>query len=407
MASKYIKTKYEGVYTRGSSIIIDFRYLGNRYRMTLKGLKLTSNNLKVASNKRGSILTDIHANTFDFGKYFPNSVNAKNLSTKPSRSTVGELLTKWLKQQTFNLMPSSKRTYYSRFNTHVFPRWKDVYVDVIKKSEIEDWIALKLQQEIANKTINNVLIGLRAVFDRAEGDGLIGKNIMNEIDELPVADSEPDPFTNSEILQIRSTETPRRSEKNAFLFCCYTGLSLSEMLALAWEDVDIENGIINVRRATVEKVIKVPKEKARKRQIELIDEAKEILLDQLDLTSTHPHFDVEELQIDRRTFIKRSLQFVFLNTKDKKTWSYFEKDQEFRNQFFKGFLAKVGIRYRGPNTARHTYASRLLTVGVPTEWLALQMGHTTTKMIEKHYGRWIRENRPDMASHVSKLLNNK
>ena len=142
------------------------------------------------------------------------------------------------------------------------------------------------------------------------------------------------------------------------------------MLALAWEDVDIENGIINVRRATVEKVIKVPKEKARKRQIELIDEAKEILLDQLDLTSTHPHFDVEELQIDRRTFIKRSLQFVFLNTKDKKTWSYFEKDQEFRNQFFKGFLAKVGIRYRGPNTARHTYASRLLTVGVPTEWLA-------------------------------------
>ena len=53
-----------------------------------------------------------------------------------------------------------------------------------------------------------------------------------------------------------------------------------------------------------------------KRQMELIDEAKEILINQLDLTSTHPHFNIEELQIDRRTFINRSLPFVFLNTKN-------------------------------------------------------------------------------------------
>lgn len=141
-----------------------------------------------------------------------------------------------------------------------------------------------------------------------------------------------------------------------------------------------------------------------KRQMELIDEAKEILINQLDLTSTHPHFNIEELQIDRRTFINRSLPFVFLNTKNEMPQSYFEKVQEFRNQFFKSFLALDGIRYRVPNTARHSYASRLLTVGVSTDWLAIQMGHTSTKMIEKYYRKWIVENRPDMASHVSKLL---
>jgi integrase len=127
------------------------------------------------------------------------------------------------------------------------------------------------------------------------------------------------------------------------------------------------------------------KKEVGKRQIELIDEAKEILINQLDLTSTHPHFNVQELQIDRRTFIKRSLQFVFLNTKNEMTWSYFEKVQEFRNKFFKGFLALARIRYRVPNTVRHTYTSRLLTVGISTDSLAIQMGHTSTKMIEKYY----------------------
>ena len=48
------------------------------------------------------------------------------------------------------------------------------------------------------------------------------------------------------------------------------------MCGLAWEDVDLKHGVINVGRASVEGVIKVPKEKSRKRRVDLIDEAKKI-----------------------------------------------------------------------------------------------------------------------------------
>jgi integrase len=35
---------------------------------------------------------------------------------------------------------------------------------------------------------------------------------------------------------------------------------------------------------------------------------------------------------------------------------------------------------------RHTYASRLAMKGVPLAVIAAQLGHSDTRMIEKHYG---------------------
>jgi integrase len=35
---------------------------------------------------------------------------------------------------------------------------------------------------------------------------------------------------------------------------------------------------------------------------------------------------------------------------------------------------------------RHTYASRLVMKGVPLHVIAAQLGHSDTRMVEKHYG---------------------
>ena len=35
---------------------------------------------------------------------------------------------------------------------------------------------------------------------------------------------------------------------------------------------------------------------------------------------------------------------------------------------------------------RHTYASKLVNKGVPLAYVAAQLGHSTTRMVEKHYG---------------------
>lgn len=73
-------------------------------------------------------------------------------------------------------------------------------------------------------------------------------------------------------------------------------------------------------------------------------------------------------------------------------------------KFFEAFLKKLGIRFRGPNQARHTFASQLLTKGVAERWIMREMGHTSIQMFEKHYGRWMDSEMPGMAATVSKMF---
>ena len=46
----------------------------------------------------------------------------------------------------------------------------------------------------------------------------------------------------------------------------------------------------------------------------------------------------------------------------------------------------------------------MLTLGLPKVWVAEQLGHKNTDMIDKNYGRWIREDAPRMAELASRLL---
>lgn len=229
---------------------------------------------------------------------------------------------------------------------------------------------------------------------------------MKYVKNLKIKDNEPDPFSNEEIALIKDVETDRKSELNGFLFACNSGLSVSELLALAWEDVDLENGIVHVKRANVDGIYKVPKETSRTRDVKLLDEAKAILLKQIRISFDKKTSTIKELQKDKRSWVGRNLRFVFLNTNciEESDWCPLRNDQEYRIKFFKEILIKSRVRYRGPNCAKHTFASHLLTAGIPKEWISKQMGHTTTKMIDKHYGKWNKENRPNMAEFVSNVL---
>ena len=75
--------------------------------------------------------------------------------------------------------------------------------------------------------------------------------------------------------------------------------------------------------------------------------------------------------------------------------------------FVKSHCKASGVSYRGIGQARHTYGSQLVTANVNLNWIAKQMGHSTIKMLEKHYGRWMESEVPDMAAQVSIKLKQK
>ena len=193
-----------------------------------------------------------------------------------------------------------------------------------------------------------------------------------------------DPFTLDELQLIESQPTADQSELNGFLFACWTGLRASECYALAWEDIDFVKRQIKIRCGVTKGDYAYTKNDGSYRTIDLLDQAYDILVRQKALSFAMPAIKVDVLKDDNRSYEKAELRFVFINTLNQNPHT---DGQNVNKRFLQKHLKKCGIRYRAINQAR-------------------QMGHTSITMLEKHYGKWMNEVIPDMASRVSKIFAN-
>ncbi len=256
--------KYRGVSVRGNeSIQIAFTYKGKRCREVLR-IPPTDGNLRYANNRRIEILSKIERRSFDYPTEFPESRSAMARASKTGcHITVGEAMNQWLISCQKRCAYSTVRGYTSAVRHYLEPRWGHYTLDEMNRQEIEDWIN---SLTVSAKRINNTLIPLRQVMERAYLDGTIENNPMTRIKNLKVQTREPEPFTLEEIDRILSVL--EGSPKNAVQFGFWTGLRTSELLGLRWENVSIEGGHAIIKEALVHGRIKEPKTSSGKRKIQ-------------------------------------------------------------------------------------------------------------------------------------------
>jgi integrase len=242
---------------------------------------------------------------------------------------------------------------------------------------------------------------LFAVCGDAFQDGVLRTNPLERITNIE-RDSESEfasPFSRNEIRLIAEGDPTRMADVRMILFNCWAGLSLSEIIALAVEDVDLEAGCIHVRRARVGAEYKVPKERSRIRLVELITPASELLREILKDAAHYPPCSLEVVQRDNYTRKSETVTLLFRNSISGLPWS-----GQNVSEWFTAHLKRAGVKHRGANQCRHTFASQAVSSYVPLEWVARQLGHADTTMVKKHYGRWIPKNTKSMALMVSEMM---
>jgi integrase len=251
------------------------------------------------------------------------------------------------------------------------------------------------------KTANNVLIPLRSILRRAHARGIIRVSVHDRFQGFQGPDIRPkkavQPLTLVELDQLASVPY-RPVDRDMFIFNSWTGLSVSELMALAWEDVDMSKNVwlLNINRARVNGQWKCPKEVSRVRTMELNSKAQALLAEQRSRTQLYPAIDVDVLQRDNITTKKEAIRPVFRNSKSGHPWNPVSLDRCFRY-----LLRKADITPRGANQTRHTFASRMLTAGLPMAILAQLMGHSGEAMIRRHYGVWIPD---DSNGKVARMM---
>lgn len=394
----------KGIDINGNLLRIAFMYESERRREPLRNVaKINKTAIAYADNKRRTILAEIKENRFDYAAHFPDSTWLKarqKVPNDPSKRTVEEGITRWLEVMEVKKAHSTFINYKSK-SEHVKRKFAGRTIASIPRSELELFQAELLTGGLKPKTVNDVFTIVRGVWGDAFSDEIIKFNPLERIENIQTDnDSEfADPFTRCEIDRIAAADPERTPDSRMIVFNCWAGLSLSELIATAVEDVDLVAGTLTVRRALVAGEFKVPKERSRIRTVELITPAlalmTAIVADAKCTASEH----ITVVQRDNITKKHDRVQFLFRSSTSGLLWS-----GKTVSNWFTSHLEKAGIRHRGANQARHTFASQALSSYVPIEWVARQLGHSDTTMVRKHYGRWVSKDTKSMASIVSKMM---
>jgi integrase len=381
-----------GLEVRGNSMRIWWRIDNKTFKETLQG-KVTPDSVEKARKLAELIGLEIDLGIFNVSRHFPESRHAQY-------KNMNYYIDAWLTDIERQIAPSTFSGYASHVKNHVRPKWGKYNPRSIESKDVKNWVN-EMKLTLHSKSIREIVTRFSQIHllwrieNKVSFDPCVGISIVQS--DTPA----PDPFTQAEITALLTT--PAEHCISNLLPCfIWTGLSLSEQLPLAWEDIDLEKGTVRINRSFVRGRYRVTKNRRRQREIKLLKPALEALRRQYAFSGgTSKALKIDVLQRDNFTYKPQRLRFVWLNPE---TANHFT-DYELRWRWNK-HLATAKVRKRGVNQGRHTFASQLLTSGqVPPEWIADQLGHNDTSMIYKHYGKIIAEDAPDYASRINNYFN--
>ena len=342
--------------------IIDFTLGGTRYRESIPAPHNKSAEKRIidqeAVYKMAIALSDKTAL-----ERFPNSgILQKAFDSKNSNYTIDQYSSIWFQQKQRNWSHTTIRGYTQKYKSYIAPNFGHMRLKDFKASMFDEWAS---KQKLSGKSINEARNVIHQIFKRAFYDGVIDSNPAERIERYKQKHTEPEPFNRIEISKIlNALEQPYRE---FYQFAFFTGLRTGELLALRWQDVELEKGIAHIRSNITLGKEKEPKTRGSIRKLELLPEA----IDALHSIINSDYFD--EFR-------------VFIDPKTKTTYKYADG---LRKYIWMPALKSAGVKYRYPYQCRHTFASMMLSEGRNPIWVSTQMGHADWGMIRKTYGRWL------------------
>ena len=262
--------------------------------------------------------------------------------------TVGEAIDKYIETKGFILSPSTIRG-YKMIRKNNMSNLMNIQIADLTQNDIQIEINREAKTH-SPKTIRNMHALLSSALAvqkvNIETEVTLPKKVKPDI-QIP---------TDDEMKAIFADLRGNRLEVPVYL-AAMCGMRRSEISALKWDDVDLENGTLTIRAATVinenaEYVIKGTKTTAGKRTIKLFKPV-------LDLLKKLP----------------KKNEFV----------TEFQKPSRISNSFV--YVTKrLGIKQYRFHDLRHYAVSTMLSLNLPKKYIADYMGHETEKMIDEVYG---------------------
>jgi integrase len=233
-------------------------------------------------------------------------------------------------------------------------------------------------------------VALHKALDQAVADGLIPRNVTDAL-KVPRTDREEiQPLTAEEANRLLKAA---RGERLAALYvlAIHTGLRQGELLALKWEDLDLEAGTLRVRRSLTyaggKHSLSEPKTKKSRRLVRLTTGA---------VTALRSHLERQMGEMDRLGSLYSPGGLVFAN----ETGAIINPSN-LRNRSFARLLKRTGLPANTRfHDLRHTCATLLLSRNINPKIVSEMLGHANIAITFDTYSYML----PDMQEKAAKAL---
>lgn len=267
--------------------------------------------------------------------------------------TLAEFAPEFLANARANNKPSTVTEKATALERHLIPAFGTMRLDEIGTRNIEMFKARKLEEGLAPKTVNNLLVILRRLLAVACEYEVLGA--VPRIKRLKEAEPEFDFLDFDEADRLVTAAAHEPEWQRAIVVTLHTGLRRGELIALRWDDVDLVAGRMIVRRAATRGHVDTPKS-GRKREIPLNRTALTALKEQRHLRGP----------------------FVFPR-----------EDGSMRgdDDFFpplRRATRRAGLREIGWHVLRHTFASHLTMRGGKPREVQELLGHSDIKVTMRY-----------------------
>lgn len=197
----------------------------------------------------------------------------------------------------------------------------------------------------------------------AEFIGIRSTSAFRNVKPLKMKRSDVNPFSLEEVQKILNKV--RADYKSYFILRFFTGMRTGEVHGLKWKYIDFERRLILVRESIV---------LGEEDELKTDGSMRDVQMNQL-------VFDALKAQ---SKVTGRTSEYVFCNRLGQPI-----DNKNFINRIWSPLLRHLGLDHRRAYQMRHTAATLWLASGEAPEWIARQMGHTSTEMLFRVYSRYV------------------
>lgn len=316
---------------------------------------------------------------------------------EPNKLTVAEYAKEYFSTCAVNLSHNTQVSYKRILDKHILPALGKVKLTDLNHRQVQRFVtSLSAQKGLSAKTVRNIHGVLHNMLESAVRDELLLRNVSERCSLPRVTQHQVRAITTAELSRFLQAIDGKQF-RNIFFIDIFSGLRLSEILGLRWDDVDFDYDCIYVRQQLQQKQIKgdfsyflAPPKEGKQRKIILAQNAMQVL--------RHQRAKQLEQRLAAGALWDNSFHLVFTND--------FGQPLNRRTVYkhLKRILLDCGMGNYTFHSLRHSFATISLENGDDIKTVQTNLGHYAASFTLKTYAHVSDQMQRNSAARMDALI---